>query len=111
MYGNTFRRISTGKGREMKRHVKAVRVSLLLIAVLLVLPSPSANAGGYGRTATFYSDGTFSCIVGQTHYPELGCENDGYQEWGTTSDYRHMQVYDMCGQPVSENCEQKVNGV
>ena len=95
----------------MKRNVKAVRFLLLVMAVLLVLPPTSANAGGYGRTATFYSDGTFSYIVGQRHYPEVGCENDSYQEWGITSDYRHTQWYDMCGQPESENCEEKINGV
>jgi len=94
----------------MSRTVTVVRLSLV-VALLFIVPFTSINAGGYGRTATFYSDNTFTCIVGQKHYPEIGCENDSYQEWGITSNFRHTQWYDMCGQPAFDNCEEKIDGV
>jgi len=83
---------------------KLVRLTVLFA---LLLFASSAFSLIWEVDYTYYTDGTFTCWVGEQDFVCDGSELD----FGTTSDFRvRNRTYCEDGQPAGHACQQFVNG-
>ena len=74
------------------------KIRVALAFVLLALAGTSALAGGSVKT-NWYSDSSFSVIVGERYIPADDCPpGDVYWESGYMTSYRKFLVYPECDQ-------------
>lgn len=97
----------------MRKNVWFRAAALALVSLLLCAGVTYANA----RTWRFvyYSDATFTTIVGMELWPAVCCDPSYAQQEGSTSDYRKKYVYfdewDCEGNgQASVICQQYING-
>ena len=82
------------------------RIRFVLVLTLVLLVSSSAFAIG-GWKKLYYSDSTFTTVVGGRYQPDYDCPwDDQWWQYGSTSIYRKTFYYTECYEygDVTEEC-------
>jgi hypothetical protein len=98
------------KERIMKRRTL---VQVLLVGILAMSITTSANAYVIGAEHQYYSDSGFTNLVGVEWIPGICCPEYDYDSWGDVeTTYRIAIGYDYCGweQQNASNCQSYYGG-
>lgn len=77
--------------------MKARRIAIVLVVVSLLTFAVAAYAGFFSRHVYYFSDATFTTVVGQRYYPDADDEcPDDYWQTGTVTNYRATYSWDDC---------------
>lgn len=72
-------------------------VASLLFIVALTFAATTAHAYVFNRLFQYYSDSTFTILVGEVFEVGTHCPDDNGFSWGTTCNYRKLTIFDECG--------------
>ena len=86
--------------RAIRRAVFAASLALMLTAALIPSSSVTSSAAYYSYQITYYSDATYTQVVGSRY---VDCNGISREFTGSSSSYQQSEIMDVCCRDTGGN--------